>query len=279
MPPIFDDEEKKILATLTFFLPLVRSEEFDILKLLLEKPMNEAAIKEALQYNPNYSPEAIRHALLVLQGVGSIPGGAFFIPLIKKDGNGVYSWFKPIGEGPFLDAINDTLEYGLVRYTSDFYARKSDLMRFGFYTGAKALLALSNYKLEDPNSPSLYYESGVQPTSKGLCLFINLEKPANAEERLKYKDRFLSRDILQWESQTGTTLTNTKGQNLIARGKAHIFVRKSKKKGDPFVYLGVGKLTEPKTSDNEAKTLIFKILLEQPIPEEYDYDVGYKEID
>ena len=48
---------------------------------------------------------------------------------------------------------------------------------------------------------------------------------------------------------------------------------------DGPVYLGVGELTEPKTSDNEAKTLIFKILLEQPIPEEYDYDVGYKEID
>src|SRR5574344_303699 len=78
------------------------------------------------------------------------------------------------------------------------------------------------------NNGSLYNMTGVTYAQGHLLLYINLNKDFQAEERLKYKDKFLSNKVLQWESQTGTTLTNGKGVRLIKQGKADIFVRKVK---------------------------------------------------
>lgn len=276
--PIFSLKEHNVLATLSFFLPLVRSEEFNILShLLLTPAQTEDEIKQAFQYGPDYSPESIHHALMVLSGKGKLQGGNFFVPLLKCEG-GRYSWYEDFQEGPFLDAVKDILEYGITRYSADFYGKKGLLMKYASYTGGMAFLALNNTN-KGTDIPNLMYMSGVHYTSKGLCLFINLNKDAQKEERLKYKDVFLNRETLQWESQTGTTMDNGKGKRLIATGKAHIFVRRSKKGDPPFIYLGEGTLTNPRPSDNPAQALLFDIVLEAPIPEEYDYDLGYKEVD
>ena len=47
----------------------------------------------------------------------------------------------------------------------------------------------------------------------------------------------------------------------------------------PYIYLGEGTLTNPRDSGNEAKALLFDIILDEPLPEEYDYDLGYKDVD
>jgi hypothetical protein len=98
--------------------------------------------------------------------------------------------------------------------------------------------------------------TGVTYTNKGLVLTINLNKDSQRDERLKYKDRFLSNKVLQWESKTGTTLVNKTGQKLLNVKKAHIFVRKIKKQNGediPFTYLGMATLTNPRVSDYPGK--------------------------
>src|SRR5574344_80152 len=130
------------------------------------------------------------------------------------------------------------------------------------------------------NNGSLYNMTGVTYAQGHLLLYINLNKDFQAEERLKYKDKFLSNKVLQWESQTGTTLTNGKGVRLIKQGKAYIFVRKTKKEDgieSPFVYLGEGSLTNPRDSGNSAKALLFDIVLDKEVPEEYKYDFGIED--
>ena len=74
-------------------------------------------------------------------------------------------------------------------------------------------------------------------------------------------------------------MNNKKGIRLKETGIAHIFVRKTKKGDPPYIYLGKGKLTNARDANNPAFALLFDIELEEPIPEEYDYDLGYKEID
>ena len=53
----------------------------------------------------------------------------------------------------------------------------------------------------------------------------------------------------------------------------------AKKRGRacPFLYIGKGKLINPRPSDNPAKTLLFDIVLDQPIPASYHYDLGIEE--
>ena len=122
--------------------------------------------------------------------------------------------------------------------------------------------------------------TGIFYTEKGLALYITLNKDLQKEERLKYKDKFLSPGLLQWESSTSTTLDNGKGKRLIEAGEAMIFVRKTKKdwgRACPFLYIGKEKLINPRPSDNPAKTLLFDIVLDQPIPASYHYDLGIEE--
>ena len=275
--PIFSSEEHNVLSTLSFFLPLVRSEEFDIVNQLIEKPMSEKELYDTLSLTTACTDESIHHALMILSGKATVPGGKFFVSLLKEE-DGKYSIRQSMNNSAFKDAVKDIVEYGLVRYSVDFYGKKGLLKRFASYTGAKVFLALNNVA-KDKGLPNLMYMQGVEYTSNGLCLFINLNKDAQKEERLKYKDKFLSRDTLQWESQTGTTLTNSKGERLIKTARAHLFVRKSKKGDMPYIYLGEGTLTNPRDSGNEAKALLFDIILDEPLPEEYDYDLGYKDVD
>ena len=100
-------------------------------------------------------------------------------------------------------------------------------------------------------------------------MFVNLNKDEVENESLRYEDRFLSPSYLQWESATGTTLDNGTGRRLLSTGKAMVFVRKMKKENGvslPYVYCGQGTLLNPRESRNRAKTLLFDIKLEKPLP-------------
>ena len=79
-----------------------------------------------------------------------------------------------------------------------------------------------------------------------------------------YDDKFKRRDILQWESQSTTSLRSPTGQNLINIGRnkyrLHVFVRKYKK--DSYYYLGKAILIK---YENE-KPIKFELKLLYPVP-------------
>jgi superfamily II DNA or RNA helicase/HKD family nuclease len=273
--PFFNPNEVAVIRTLSFFLPLIRPYEYEIIQALLEGEKSEAELREICKTRDDFNDESFRHALRVLQNQVVFTHTGSFIALIKLEG-GFYRLAFEVATATFGDWIKDLLRYGLERYQIEYSTKPGLLKLYAPYTGPKAFMALNN--------ENMFYMSGVHYLNHGrdLCLFVNLNKDSQAEERLKYKDRFLSNKILQWESQTETTLTNVKGLRLMKQGTAHIFVRKVKKEDGietPFVYLGEGSLTNPRVSDNPAKALLFDIVLKNEVPEGYKYDFGIEDVD
>ena len=109
--------------------------------------------------------------------------------------------------------------------------------------------------------PGVIYDEN----DKFVSLFIDLVKKESTEEHLMYGDKFLTKNKFVWESQTETTIGNSKYNRLMKYEKAKIFVRKFQQEDTislPYVYLGEGKLTDPRPSTNKKKSVLFDIILD-----------------
>lgn len=273
--PYFNEEEVNTIRTISWFLPLVRKEEFLILRSLIEGPKTaeEIQIETNLEDNASFK-QAID--MLTKNVSGTFPKS--FIPLIKKEDD-KYSLTANLNFDTFKMWFVDLLNYGIEKFNLDDYKKVGLLNLYGQYTGQKAFMAL-NCRIKDKDAANLMYMTGVHYINDELCLFVNLNKNAQKEERLKYQDYFINNTILHWESQTGTTLKNKKGIGLLNAKKAHIFIRKVAKEDGiemPFIYLGVGELTNPIESKKDPSTLLFNIVLENSVPYEYKYDFGIED--
>lgn len=272
--PFFNDEQIEVIRTLSWHLPLIRLEEYEIVQKLLTGNQSEAELRRYCQQSEDFKEASFRHALLVLQDRIVFTRPTSYIPLIKEKGDG-YALAFDASSPLFVAWLNDLLTYGEERFNSDFYGDLGLLKLYGPYTGPKSFMALNN--------DNMFYMSGVHYLQGNhLCLYVNLNKDSQPEERLKYKDKFLSNKVLQWESQTSTTLTNSKGMHLLQHPEVDIFVRKTKKEDGietPFVYLGKGILTNPRVSDNPAKALLFDIVLSKAVPDVYKFDFGIEDTD
>ncbi len=270
--PAFSEEEANVIRTLSWYLPLVRTEEFSIVRALLGGALSK---EELFKVCESKRRDSFEHALLMLQKQVSGTFPASFIPLIQKEGD-VYSLAFKVEEGPFAKWVNDLLFYGLERYQMDYGESEDQLHLYGKYSGPKSFMAM-NVMIGGEEKANLMQMTGVHYLGENLCLYITLHKNESIEERLKYKDRFKNNRVLTWESQTGTTIENEKGQRLIRTGKALLFVRKAKSEDGvemPYIFLGKGYLRDARATDNTGKTILFDIDLENPVPEVYRYDFG-----
>jgi superfamily II DNA or RNA helicase len=271
--PFFNEQQVNVIRTLSWYLPLIRPEEYLIVQSLLEGSKFVEDLRKECAANDDYRADSFAHSLLVLQDKMVFTRPTSYVPLIKEE-NGLYSLAFDASIPAFKDWIGDLLAYGLERFKADFYSDHGLLKMYGSYTGPKTFMALNN--------DNMFYMSGVHYVQGHLCLYVNLNKDSQPEERLKYKDKFISPKILQWESQTGTTLDNVKGKRLMGMPFADIFVRKTKKEDGvetPFTYLGEGTLTNARVSDNPAQALLFDIVLKKEVPTVYKYDFGIEDTD
>ncbi len=266
--PIFNEKQQDVIGTIYEYLPLVRPEEYLILSSLLDGPKSEETLLNEANAKMAITKKAFEHALSCLQDAFSYTKPGYHVTLVKKEGD-IYSLIPAIQEGPFKEWIQSLLEYGLRRYEMEFWENKEPLKLYHPYSGTASLRALQN--------DTLFRMTGVLNVNGQRVLYIDLKKDSQKQEHLKYKDSFLSPSILQWESQTETTMANKKGQDLISNPKCLIFVRKSKKQDGadlPFYYVGTGTLTNPRDSGNEKKALLFDIELDTPVPSLYFDDFG-----
>ena len=271
--PQFSKEEADVIRTISWYLPLIRPDEFLILKSLIDGPKTVEEIRTIYDENHPLNVETFEHALNMLQDLYFYTKPSSHILLVTKK-NDKYQLTFDITSDIHRKWIMDLLNYGIDRYDQEFYGHNGGLMRYQKYTNIQWAMALNN--------SNIYIMTGVTYTNKGLVLTINLNKDSQRDERLKYKDRFLSNKVLQWESKTGTTLVNKTGQKLLNVKKAHIFVRKIKKQNGediPFTYLGMATLTNPRVSDNPGKCLLFDLVLDEAVPEVYKYDFGIEDSD
>ena len=114
---------------------------------------------------------------------------------------------------------------------------------------------------------------------------MGLKKDKDKQERTNYKDRFISSKIFQWESENNTTVDNSIGKKLLNTKVVHLFIRKMDEEDGvtlPFTYFGTGKFTNMRTSYVETKdskgnpykapTLLFDVILDEEVLEEYHFD-------
>lgn len=285
--PGFSVDKIMVLKYVNFFLPLVREEEYQILKILAEGPLSLDELESHLKEIGPFSEERFNHSLMVLSGnVAVNTTGNKKLIAIEND---TVSLAFPLDSLSFKEYLLDVLEYGIGRFEAEFSedldleAREEPIFlhRFGSYSEPQSFLGLCVYT-KDSAQANLMPMSGIHYTEKGLAIYITLNKDKSLEERLNYKDKFLSPKLLQWESSTSTTLDNAKGKRLIQAKRAMVFVRKTKKNWGritPYIYAGMGTLENPRASENEAKSLLFDLVLDQPIPKAYCYDLGIEEED
>lgn len=106
-------------------------------------------------------------------------------------------------------------------------------------------------------------------------IFSSLKKDASVEERLKYKDKFLQPNLFQWESMAH--LPKSDLQKLKQSSFAYLFIRKVSCENGivlPFTYVGKGKLTNCRSTDNGNGTYLFDILMDNELPDYLQYDFG-----
>lgn len=266
--PFFSKEEKEIIGSIFYFLPLVRPEIYLIIKELLEGKKTIREIYDDIKDFHNVRYKSLEYCLRVLLDEFHYTKPAYHHTLIKKEGDYYSLTFSSENES-FKEWISSLLEYGLNRYQIEFFDSNSSLKLYYPYSGISSLLALG--------SENLFRMTGIFNVYGKRILFVDLKKDLQQKEHLRYADSFLSKKILQWESQTQTRMDNSKGLDLINNPDVWIFVRKAKKEDGcdmPFYYIGKGRLTNPRVTENTKETLLFDIILEKDVPLTYFDDLG-----
>ena len=271
--PLFDEKEIKAFDSLSYYLPLVRDREYLILKKLREGEQTKEELQNyCLSSSLHFKEESFLHALDNLQDKFFYTRPSSHIPLVKKE-NGFYQLDFSLKNPEFKRWVENLIEYGLTRYRSEFFDESNLVKLYYRYSVVSFSTAL--------NSKQLYIRTGVFNTPNGRVITINLRKDSQIEERLKYKDKFLSTKVIQWESMPNTTRENNRGKQLLSGEKLHVLVRKTKRQDGqdrPYIYLGLATPTNPRPSDNVGKCLLFDLVLDKEIDESLKYDLGIEDL-
>lgn len=272
--PLFDEKKTEFIKYLSAFLPLVRPYEFKIIKEIINGNGNYNELIENIK-DESFSKTQFDHALDNLcYEFYSEKEQNIKITFINKNENN-YSLTFDINDS-YVEFIHDLLDYGINKYYVDFYGCNTLLNLYYPYDRTSLLTVLCHHTLS--------CREGIFYKDNNVYLFVDLKKDESINEWLKYEDKFINDGILQWESQISTTLTNAKGRRLINMGQAYIFVRKIEREDGitlPYIYIGRGKLSNPRASKNIKQSLLFDIILDNKIPEylKYDFEIPNIEAD
>jgi len=263
--PHFTEEEKALLTELSDLLPLVRPDDYSILLSLLSGDKDERTLREEDASYGVFKEKQFAHALSYLSGMFSSRLKPWF--LTERGGRWLFpaSSFSP----EFLDHLKDLLTYGLTRFEQEFGRFSSTFLPYHTYSTQQILMLLGRKDFAQ------YLRGTVYQGTEGTLL-VGLKKDSSLEERLNYKDKFLSPTLFQWESENGCTMTNGKGESVRRMKRVHLFVRKVKSEDGitlPYVYVGDGTMTKPRPSSNPSQSLLFDVRLDHPVEERYRQDL------
>ncbi len=256
--PIFSEDEIEFINNVSDFLPLVRVDEFLILKEILTK--SSFLMEEMIGFNEKVTARTLHHALSLLKKKNLIRDENHLSILCEKDA--------------FREYLLDLLNYGIGRYEIEFPSYDGDFKLMANYYKEQVMMIL----LEE-NTQNYMKGTKFDLERKEAYLFVNLNKDKQATENLNYKDKFISENIFQWESENDTTKDNATGRKLQMIKTVHLFIRKMKAEHGvmlPYTCFGTGHFENMRESSNESKpTLLFDVILENKVEEEYfeDYDV------
>ncbi|WP_434797355.1 DEAD/DEAH box helicase [Terrisporobacter vanillatitrophus] len=270
---LLNEDFEKILKELNTSLPLKRINEFVILKYLLNHNSIslEIAKNEILKYIDNMDEDSVRHAFECLnhQYWDSVMIKQR-VKLIEYKEDTVYRTDRfetIINKKEYRKYIEDAINYGIFRYEKEFQEEYYGLPFLKLYEQYKmpGVALLSNHR----KIHSSFRGSGLLSSGKEYFLFIDLHKEEGIEERINYKDKFLSENYFQWQSPNATKQDSDRGKNIIFNKdrnvNLHLFVRKYKeidKKAQPYIYIGKGDTVEYEGE----KPITLKLKLQNEVP-------------
>jgi len=179
-----------------------------------------------------------------------------------------------------FDFIDDTIQYGIIRYNREFGVKDYGFPAFKLYYQYKQIDAayLSNYRKKHT---SFSRGNGLLQNGNDFFLFVNLHKDEDVKERINYNDVLLDRSNFQWQTPYNVTPELERGKNLthnVDRGfNLHLFIRKFEKidnKPQPYIYLG----RVNSSSFNGSKPITIQLILENEIPFSLYYELKNKVI-
>ena len=183
--------------------------------------------------------------------------------------NGRYS-LNVVMDGQFQEHLSDLIAYGLTKYRADYVDEKGFLLWHSY-----SMDGVQRKLLKNPG----YTQLGTYVYGKIVVIFASLKKDATTEERLNYKDKYLTESVFQWECENNIRQDKLNGLNNS--DFAYVFVRKVVSEHGivlPFTYVGKGKLTNPRIQKKpEGTTWLYDILMENALPDYLQYDYGIKQ--
>lgn len=258
--PLFNDNEVNLIDSISDLLPLSRPDEYLIIKMILN---GNGHINNLIGYNNKVTIDTLNNAYHHLEKDKIV---SYFQLNISLLSSGLITYLK------------DLIEYGLTRCN----------IEFGEFDGQFKLYA--NYYKEQIMKELLeeasMFMKGTKFYNDGTTyVFVGLKKDKDKTERTNYKDKFISKNIFQWESENDTLEDNAIGIKLLNTKLVHLFVRKMDEEDGitlPFTYFGTGSFVNMRKSHVDSKeqdgnikrhpTLLFDIILNKEVAKEYWFD-------
>lgn len=258
--PIFTDNEQELIDSIEELLPITRVDEYLIINRLLR--YGEIKIDKMIGYNSRVSELTLKHAIENLNDK----------KILKENKLPVDNLTNING---YLDNL---IQYGINRYEKEFGDFSGEYKLYSNYSKEQTITSINKKFTMDIKLKGTYFDT----QNGNTYVYVGLKKDKAKQERTNYKDKFISPSIFQWETENNTTLESNIGQKILETKKLHLFIRKMDDEDSiilPFTYFGTGKFTNPRESKvvNQktkeiSKTLLFDIVLDNPVPEEYFID-------
>ena len=176
-------------------------------------------------------------------------------------------------DNELIKEIEDILEYGITQYETT-YRNTEKFVLWHNYRMDQVLLKM----LSDPD----HNQKGTYFYGDEAIVFASLKKDASIEEKLAYKDKFLTSKTFQWECENNISERDL--QALRLSKYVHLFIRKVNEEHGvrlPFTYVGEGSFSNERkqekidqTSGNKNITYLYDIPMKEELPEYLRYDFG-----
>lgn len=261
--PEFSDRQISYINYVSEFLPCVRKHEYLIFDCLQKNICDINVIKERLFKSINdCRNEEIEHALKFILKSKFISMGKDSILKLNVE-----------RDADFDEYMDDLLQYGIERFDIEFGEETDFKLWYSYRKDQVQLLFLKN--MEDIMKGTYYY-------SRSVVIFASINKNLSEEDRLNYKDRFISSSVFQWESMADISDNDLK--KIDESENAYLFIRKDfddKGLSLPFTFVGKGILTNKRKQEGYDKakgkrkiTYLFDVVMENELPEYLQYDFG-----
>lgn len=258
--PIFTEEENNLIDSIEELLPIVRADEYLIIRYLLEH--NEINLGKIIGYNSRVNETTLKNAIKFLTDKKILKDNRLSIDNLSN----IHKY------------LEDLVNYGLNRYEIEFGDFSGEYKLYSNYSKEQTMTSINRKYTMDIQLKGTYFDTNT----KNTYVYVGLKKDKAKELRTNYKDKFINSKVFQWESENNTTRDNPIGQKILNTNKVYLFVRKMDDEDNiilPFTYFGTGKFENIRESKvinqntkEEYKTLLMDIKLDNEVPEEYFVD-------